>query len=274
MSAPAPRTGFQRLKTGSHAVILRVFLDELHGHHDRREHIVQIMRQPAGERADAFEALAAKQLRFQLFLVGDVAIDDENGLGFAVRLAHQRPAAVNGQLVPVAGFLFHLARPRVLVLHGLQRAGGFKWIVRRHQFVSGAARGFRRRPAVKPRRARVPINNAVGKIADENRVAGDVQQRRLRTNLLVGADVFGDVLQAHQHADRVAKLDALGGNQQHDIHRLAVADDGLGHLDLALAAAGRERLQQHAPEIAAKTGLRSGRKRRCFPRHFCIGKIR
>ena len=201
----APRTGFQRLETGSHALVLGVVLDKLHGHHDRGEHVVQIVRQAAGEGADAFEPLAAEQLRFQLFFLRDVGVDDEDGLGLAVRFPHQRPAALNGRVRGRRG-ISGLISPvhSSCCWTAVQRAGGFKRIVVGHQFVGGAADGLGGRPAVKPVRALVPINDAVGEIAHENGVAGDVQQRGLRTDLLVGADVFGDVLQAHQHADRIA----------------------------------------------------------------------
>ena len=151
-----PRTGFQSLETRLHAFILGVVLDELHGHHDRREDIVQIVREAAREIADAFEPLAAEQLRFKTFLFGDVRVDNENGTRFPIGLAHERPAALDHQLAAVARFLPDFTGPFAGVLHGVERARGFKRVGAGQQFRAGAGLRLGRRPAVKLVRAIVP----------------------------------------------------------------------------------------------------------------------
>src|SRR4051812_20336778 len=42
--------------------LLRVFPEEVERQHDRREHVVQVMRDASGERADALESLRAQEL--------------------------------------------------------------------------------------------------------------------------------------------------------------------------------------------------------------------
>ena len=45
---------------------------------DRREHIVEVVRDAAGELADGLQLLGLPQLRFELALLGDVAADRQD----------------------------------------------------------------------------------------------------------------------------------------------------------------------------------------------------
>ena len=65
------------------------------GHQDRRQDIVQVVGNAAGQRADALEALRAEELRLELLRLGHIGIDHQHGFRLAVVVAHQRPAAVD-----------------------------------------------------------------------------------------------------------------------------------------------------------------------------------
>src|SRR5215510_4515595 len=57
------------------AFVIETHLQQLHRGEDRREHVVQVVCDAAGERADALHTLRAQELRFETFLFGDVADD-------------------------------------------------------------------------------------------------------------------------------------------------------------------------------------------------------
>jgi hypothetical protein len=69
-------------------LILLFHLKHLRAHRDRREDIVQIVRDAAGERPDAFQPLGAQELRFESLLLGDVGVDRQDGFRLALHISH------------------------------------------------------------------------------------------------------------------------------------------------------------------------------------------
>ena len=63
-----------------YALVRDFQLEHLHGHQDRREHVVEVVRDAACERADTLHALRAQELRLHFFALGHVRVDDEDGL--------------------------------------------------------------------------------------------------------------------------------------------------------------------------------------------------
>src|SRR4051812_40884977 len=71
------------------AFIGRPIAKKLNGGHHRRQHIVQIVSNPAGKSADAFKTLGSQQLLLQSFLLGKVAyrpVDASDGVTVEDRL--------------------------------------------------------------------------------------------------------------------------------------------------------------------------------------------
>ena len=58
---------------------------EIGGHHDGREHVVEVVRDAAGQLADRLHLLRLRELRLQCALLGRVGGKDDGG--FAIRLA-------------------------------------------------------------------------------------------------------------------------------------------------------------------------------------------
>src|SRR5437879_4090776 len=66
----------------------RLLGKHLGGHEDRREDVVEIMRDAARQGADAFHSLDTQKLIFELFLRCDVGADGEDGFGIARRITN------------------------------------------------------------------------------------------------------------------------------------------------------------------------------------------
>ena len=64
----------------NHLVRLRHLGPAQHGrsHEDRRQNVVQVMGDAAGQSADAFQPLSAKQLSLEFLVLGNVGVDDQH----------------------------------------------------------------------------------------------------------------------------------------------------------------------------------------------------
>ena len=91
-----------------------MILEEVDGHHDRRQNVVQVMRDAAGQRADAFHALRPHELGLDLFLFRDVGIDREHRFGLSFVVPDERPARLDGDFPPVLGEMLEFAVPFAL----------------------------------------------------------------------------------------------------------------------------------------------------------------
>ena len=72
--------------------------EQLHGHQDRGEHVVQIMRDSACQGAETLHPLRAERSTLASTLLGDVGVDGENGVRLSALALHQGPAALDHQL--------------------------------------------------------------------------------------------------------------------------------------------------------------------------------
>ena len=147
-----------------------------------------------GESADALHAPGLEQLRFQAFPFRDIRVDHQLGLGIALRVAHERPAAFHDDFPAVPGHLAQFADPFPGGHHGLAcfvQFGAKTGL--REQFVRIAAERLGRRPAVEPLGARVPEDDPIADVTDHDGVLGLGEERCLLTDLLLrllaGADV-------------------------------------------------------------------------------------
>ena len=89
----------------------RLLPEDLDRHHDRREDVVQIVRDAAGQRPDAFHPLRAHELRLDSLLLRDVGIDRENRFGTPFAVADERTADLDDEFAPGLGEMVKLAVP-------------------------------------------------------------------------------------------------------------------------------------------------------------------
>ncbi len=68
----APCAGFDHGKQFQAAGIDKLHLQQIQRHDDRPQHVIQVMRDAASQRSDAFHALRPQKLLLQLFAIGDV----------------------------------------------------------------------------------------------------------------------------------------------------------------------------------------------------------
>src|SRR5215217_6432315 len=66
--------------------------------HDWHQSVVDIVCNPAGEQADTFSPLHAKELRLQTFLLSDVGVDYEKTDSGTVLALHEAPTALHDEV--------------------------------------------------------------------------------------------------------------------------------------------------------------------------------
>ena len=69
---------------------------QLGGHQDRGQDVIEVVRNPAGEGADAFHPLRAQELLFELLAVGDVLTRAERAAGLAGVVSKHAPIFLDG----------------------------------------------------------------------------------------------------------------------------------------------------------------------------------
>src|SRR2546428_3180075 len=121
-----PRTSLDAALDGFepfHGLISQRFrLEQLSGHEDGRQHVVEVVRNAARQRTEALHPLATEQLRFEVLLLRDVRVDDQNGPRFVLLVPHQRPATGDNYRLAVFRHLVHLAAPFALLKERLPGA--------------------------------------------------------------------------------------------------------------------------------------------------------
>ncbi len=98
------------------------FLQEGDRDQDRREHVVQVVRDASDEGADALDPLGAQQMLFESFALGDVGVDGQDSVRLSAIAAEQGPAALDQHSLVVAGHLAELPRPGAIAQGGGGRA--------------------------------------------------------------------------------------------------------------------------------------------------------
>ena len=84
------------------------------------------------------------------------------------------------------------------LLHGLGKG-------RLQQFVADASQRLPRRPAVQPFRSLVPVDDAIVRVADQNRLVSLIQQLRLPLAELLALLLLGNVARDFRNADQPAR---------------------------------------------------------------------
>ena len=176
----APRA--RRHHVQQRAVFLRADpqLEQVDRHHDRGEHVVEVVGDAAGEHADAAEPLGMQELVLQALLLGDVAPGRQHGGRGEPRLlvGRHRPegplpprAAAGRQGLVLAGLRFRRARGPMK--RQPNRVAG----PRRHQIEKGAAiQRVRRTPAVSGQ-GRVGVGDAAHRVQAADPVTHHIEDR-------------------------------------------------------------------------------------------------
>ena len=87
---------------------------QLRHHENRSQHVIQVVGNPACHRSDALHSLRAEQLRLDLLLLGDVAVNQQNRLGPPQRIPQECPTAFDHVFPAILAVLAQFSLPLVL----------------------------------------------------------------------------------------------------------------------------------------------------------------
>lgn len=138
------------------------FAQELYGHQDGVQEVVEVVGDAAGQNADAFQTLRAQQLGLKLYSLGHICIDDQNALGLAVVVATrvQRVSATISRPSFVSWFQSPTHSPFLnRISRASSRRGEFPWKSNSMAFrprASSARQPYRRRCPCSRRRFAPP----------------------------------------------------------------------------------------------------------------------
>src|SRR6267143_4825859 len=126
------------------------------------------MRHSAGERADAFQPLCPQELFLGLFLLGDVGVDDQNGLWLSQLIPHEGPATSDYDSAAVLAVVLALTGPRSILNNGCscRSDSGRSVLVKKAE--PCLALNFRGSPAIQFFRAVIPKFDVILHIADHD----------------------------------------------------------------------------------------------------------
>ena len=211
-----------RLQDREHplALLRPVAAQQLDRQQDRRQHVVEVVGDAAGQRADALEPLGPQELGLQALALGDVDADVEHA-GLAGHLHHhRRDQQVVGLAVTTPGADLHAA-DRAILLEPAEHLAG---VSRVPQPEGGAVLTDQ---LVAPEAGHLAQHlvdledRAVGEGGDHRRVR--VRDERLGESFLgaledlPGAALLGDVLDHAQDAALALDLDDLGRDLAEDV---------------------------------------------------------
>ena len=223
------------------------------------EHVVEIVRDAAGEAAEGFQFLGVRQLRLQrgLFLfvaklAGDVALDGHEIDDAAGGVAHRRDGGLLGIQRAVLALVDELALPGLAGFQDLpHRAVEFPVVLAALEDARGPAEDFLAGVAGDPREGGIHVENLAVGVGDEDRLAGLFDGAGQPFALAFGAFARGDV------GDEAFKGDDLA---------LRVVDAFALFPDPAGFAGARRDLVFHLePAVRAQDALPGG------PDQFAVG---
>jgi hypothetical protein len=152
-------------------------------HQDGGKNIIEVVRHPAGQRTDAFQPLGPEELFLDLFLLGDVGVDDENGFGRPSVIPDQCPTAPNCDMPPVLAEVGAFPGPFSIFENGCSRGSHVDRVAFTKKSGPCPAPYFRARPTVQFFRAHIPKFNAVFHVPHHDRVLGEIEQAGLFSDL-------------------------------------------------------------------------------------------
>jgi hypothetical protein len=173
--------------------IFRPQQQQVHAHQDRRQYVVEVVGDAAGEGADALQPLGTQGLFVKPLLLRDVGVEDQHRPGPAGLVADQCPAAGDQDVPAVARHLAQFAAPLVLLQH---RPQGLVQLGRRpaaEQLGSRPPERLGGRPAVEALGPAVPEDDPPVHVLDEDDVAGLVEQGGLFAQPFLGPAPVGHV---------------------------------------------------------------------------------
>jgi len=179
--------------------------EQIGGQGDRQEHVVQVVRDAPGKRADALEPLGTTQLSLDVTPLGHVGVPGEDGGRLTGIVPNERPPDLDHDLVTRTRPLYQLARPRTVPQRAPCGVVEDRWIVV-EQVADRPSDDRLGLPPVHPGRALVPVPDGVVEVADQDRVAREVEQPRLFLQCATSPDLLGHVGHAADHADPDAVL--------------------------------------------------------------------
>jgi len=119
----AARAGFNHLKEFVRFGREVLGAKDMKAHDDRSERVVEVVGDAADEDAEGFEALRAQELFFELFPLGDVRVDHEQGFGSIPFVADEGEPGLHGDRAAVTGALDEFAGPFALLVGGARGVG-------------------------------------------------------------------------------------------------------------------------------------------------------
>jgi len=145
------------------------------------------VRNAADQRPKAFQPLAAEKLLLQLFLLGDVGFDAQDGLGMALFITDKRRADLDDDLFAALGEFPQFTHPFPGGLQGFLLGGKLRRrrLVKKH-FQDVAAQGLLLGPAIDAAGALVPKGDLVLRCGNDDGVPRLVEQRGLFMDFLLG----------------------------------------------------------------------------------------
>jgi hypothetical protein len=167
------------------------------------EDIVEIVGDATGEDAEAFKALGSEELFFELFALGDVEVEGEDGLGGALVVSDGSETCVNGDRGALFGDVVLLGLPRIFGLRGFFD-GLLEGEFASEELGSGFADGFVGGPPVEALGAAVPVADDAVEAPDDDGFVGEVDDVGLIADAVFGGALCGDVGEGHDDAPGAA----------------------------------------------------------------------
>ncbi len=149
---------------------------QLDGHQDGVQEVVEVVGHAAGQDTDTFQALGAQQLGLKLHALGHIRVDDQNAPGLALVVTHQSPARFGHDLLPRFRDLNPVADPFAVLEQDLAGLVQARHIPLEEQIDGILAEGFLGRPAIQALGPLVPVDDSVLQIAHRDGVVGQVQE--------------------------------------------------------------------------------------------------
>ena len=182
------------------------------GHENGRQDVIEVVGHAGGQGADALDALGAQELGLELFLFGDVGVNDKDGAGLAVLVPQEGPTAGNRHFLAAVGVFAQFAGPLAVGQQGLLGGRQRRFVLFGKKGGHLIADGARGAPAIEAFGSFVPETDFAAEVLHQNGVAGQIQQSGLFSNPVLGHFALRDVVGQGQFDLAARKADHPGDN--------------------------------------------------------------